>query len=122
MIRYKISKIYKITKKEIFFYHHNYIMKRKKTKKLSIRKARTISKKKYSQLLKKKKTRKRMSKKEKKDLDKALFVNYCKCIKKIKYSKSYKKGAEYPICLTSVYKKRGITPPKNIIKKCKHYK
>jgi hypothetical protein len=110
-----------MTKKRDFFYHH-YYMARKKTRKRSIKKARTVSKKNYSQLLKKKKTKKRMTKKENKDLDKALFVNYCKCIKKIKYSKSYEKGAEYPICLSSVYKKRGIKPPRNITKKCKKYR
>lgn len=90
-------------------------------KKKSIQKARMVSKKKYSQLLKKKKTKKRLTKKEKKNLDRALFVNYCKCIKKIKYDKNYEKGIEYPICVSSIYKKRGFKVPKDISKKCKQY-
>ena len=94
----------------------------KKTKKRkSIRTARMVSKKRYSNLIKKKKSRKRMTKRDKKDLDRALFVNYCKCIKKLKYSKDYEKGLEYPICTSSIYKKRGIKPPKDITKKCKLY-
>ena len=97
-------------------------MARKKTKKRkSIRTARMVSKKRYSNLIKKKKSRKRMTKRDKKDLDRALFVNYCKCIKKLKYSKDYEKGLEYPICTSSIYKKRGIKPPKDITKKCKLY-
>tara|TARA_Y100000996_G_C22521505_1_gene642667 strand:- start:1126 stop:1410 length:285 start_codon:yes stop_codon:yes gene_type:complete len=92
-----------------------------KKKKKSIKNARMVSKKRYSQLIKKKKTRKRMTKRDKKDLEKALFVNYCKCIKRLKYSKEYEDGLEYPICMSSVYKKRGFTPPKNIYKKCKQY-
>jgi len=77
-----------------------------------------ISKKRYTKLLKKK----RLTKKEKKDLDRALFVNYCKCIKHLKYSKKYKKGVEYPICISSVYKKRKLKPPKNISQKCRNYR
>ena len=92
-----------------------------KKKKKSIKNARMVSKKRYSQLIKKKKTRKRMTKRDKKDLETALFVNYCKCIKRLKYSKEYEDGLEYPICMSSVYKKRGFTPPKNIYKKCKQY-
>tara|TARA_B100001115_G_scaffold145106_1_gene113213 strand:+ start:14438 stop:14722 length:285 start_codon:yes stop_codon:yes gene_type:complete len=92
-----------------------------KKKKKSIKNARIVSKKRYSQLIKKKKTKKRMTKRDKKDLDKALFVNYCKCIKRLKYSKEYEDGLEYPICMSSVYKKRGFKPPKNISKKCKQY-
>ena len=64
-------------------------------------------------------SRKETNKKENKDLDRALFVNYCKCIKKIKYAKEYKPGAEYPVCMSSVYKQRGIKPPKDVTKKCK---
>lgn len=81
-----------------------------------------VSKKRYSQLLKKKQGRKRMTERDKKDLDKALFVNYCKCIKKLKYSKDYEKGLEYPICTSSVYTKRGLKPPKDITKRCKYYR
>ena len=38
-----------------------------------------------------------------------------------KYSNEYERGAEYPICMNSIYKKRNITPPKNVSKKCKGY-
>ena len=76
-----------------------------------------ISKKKYSQLLKKK----RLTRKERKNLDHALFTNYCKCIKRLKYSRSVPKGVEYPICINSIYKNRNKTPPKDIKKKCKRY-
>ena len=96
-------------------------MARRKTKKKSIKKARTVSKKKYDKLVKKKKTKKRMTKKEKQQLDQALFVNYCKCIKKLKYSKEYEEGLEYPICMSSVYTKRGFKAPKNVKEKCKKY-
>ena len=93
--------------------------KKHKHMKKSIRRARTISKKRYTHLLNKRRTKKRMTNKDKKELDRALFVNYCKCIKKLKYSKEYKAGTEYPICMSSVYKKRGIKPPKNVSNKCK---
>ena len=96
-------------------------MARRKTKRRSIKKARTVSKGKYDKLVKKKKTKKRMTKKEKQQLDQALFVNYCKCIKKLKYSKEYEEGLEYPICMSSVYKKRGFKAPKNVKEKCKKY-
>ena len=46
-----------------------------------------ISKKTYDNLIKRKK--KKLSKKKNDKLDRALFINYCKCIKKIKYSKKY---------------------------------
>jgi len=87
----------------------------------SIRKARTIGKKRYTNLIRKKRTKKRMTKKEKQQLNHALFINYCKCIKKLKYSKEYEEGLEYPICISSIYKKRGFKPPTDIQKKCKKY-
>ena len=87
----------------------------------SIRKARTIGKKRYTKLIRKKRTKKRMTKKEKQQLNHALFINYCKCIKKLKYSKEYEEGLEYPICISSIYKKRGFKPPTDIKKKCKKY-
>ena len=90
-------------------------------KRRSIKKARTIGKKKYSKLLRKKRTKKKMTKKEKRQLDHALFINYCKCIKSLKYSKKYEEGIEYPICTSSIYKKRGFKPPKTIQKKCRKY-
>ena len=96
-----------------------FIMAPKKGK--SIRNVRTIGKKKYKNLIRKKKTKKRMTQKDKKELDHALFINYCKCIKKLKYSKEYEEGIEYPICSSSIYNNRGFRPPKNIKKKCKKY-
>jgi hypothetical protein len=87
------------------------------TRRKSIKRVRMISKKKYTQLLKKK----RVTRNERNNLDHALFTNYCKCIKRLKYSKTVPKGAEYPICISSIYKNRGRTPPRNIKKKCKKY-
>ena len=92
----------------------------KKKKRISIKNAKMISKKNYKKLLKKKKSKKRLSKKDKEKLNRALFVNYCKCIKKLKYSKKYEIGFEYPICMSSIYKKRGLKPPKDVKKKCKN--
>ena len=96
--------------------------RRNRTKRKSIKRAKIISKRKYSQLIKKKKSKKRMKKMDKKKLERALFINYCKCIKKLKYSKKYKKGIEYPICMSSVYKKRGFIPPKHISNQCRKYR
>ena len=95
-------------------------MERKK-KKRSLQKTKKIGKNKYEKLIRKKKTKKRMTKKETKELQHALFINYCKCIKKLKYSKEYEENLEYPICMSSIYTKRGFTPPKKIKKKCKGY-
>tara|TARA_B100001123_G_scaffold321675_1_gene360799 strand:- start:4103 stop:4351 length:249 start_codon:yes stop_codon:yes gene_type:complete len=81
-----------------------------------------VSRKRYSQLIKKKRSKKRMTKRDKNDLERALFINYCKCIKKLKYSKKYKKGVEYPLCISSVYKRRGLKHPKYIIKQCQEYR
>jgi len=75
-----------------------------------------ISEKKYKDLQSKKKTKKKMTSKEKKLLDKALYSKYCKCLK-IFESKNQSKG--YPICMNSIYKNRGFTPPYNASKKCK---
>ena len=91
--------------------------KRTVKRKYSIKKARMISEKKYKELLNKK----RLTKKEKKQLDRALFVKYCKCIKKIKYSKDYDSGVEYPICMSTIYNNRGIKAPTGVTKKCKNY-
>ena len=35
--------------------------------------------------------------------------------------KKYEEGIEYPICTSSIYKKRGFKPPKTIQKKCRKY-
>ena len=85
--------------------------KKRKSLKLS------ISEKKYKSLIeKRKKSNTSLSKKEKKQLDDALFVKYCKCLKKFE-SEGDAKG--YPICMNAVYKQRKIKPPKNPVKKCK---
>jgi len=84
----------------------------KKRKSLKLR----ISEKKYKSLLKRRKGNTSLSKKEKKQLDDALFVKYCKCLKKFE-SEGDAKG--YPICMNAVYKQRKIKPPKNPVKKCK---
>ena len=77
----------------------------------------SISEKKYKALLEKRRRyNTSLSKKEKKQLDDALFVKYCKCLKKFE-SEGESKG--YPICMNAVYKQRKIKPPKNAIKKCK---
>ena len=77
----------------------------------------SISEKKYKALLKKRRRyNTSLSKNEKKQLDDALFVKYCKCLKKFE-SEGESKG--YPICMNAVYKQRKIKPPKNAIKKCK---
>ena len=77
----------------------------------------SISEKKYKALLEKRRRyNTSLSKKEKKQLDDALFVKYCKCLKKFE-SEGDSKG--YPICMNAVYKQRKLKPPKNAIKKCK---
>jgi len=90
---------------------------RKRVGKKKIKDARMIPKEKYQELLKKK----RLTKQEKKILDKALFLNYCKCVKSIKYSRKNERGVEYPICMSSIYLKRGKIAPKGIAEKCKEY-
>jgi len=89
----------------------------RKPRKWSIKQARMISKKKYESLLR----RKKLTLSEKKQLDRALFVNYCKCIKTLKYSKKYSKGSEYPICNQSIYKQRNLKSPKNVNIRCRDY-
>ena len=76
----------------------------------------SISEKKYKALLEKRRYNTSLSKNEKKKLDDALFVKYCKCLKKFE-SDGDAKG--YPICMNAVYKQRKIKPPKNAVKKCK---
>lgn len=93
-----------------------------KSKKKSLKKARILSKTKYEDYLKKRKTKKKLNKKQNKDLDHALFINYCKCIKYLKYNGKVDKGLEYPICTSSIYNKRGFKSPKNIKMKCKQYR
>ena len=92
--------------------------KRKNTRKKNIK----VNK--YNKLIQQKQNGK-LTKKKSKWLDKRLQNKLCKCIKGLKSSKKkkrYKKGSEYPICLSSIYTKRGFKPPKLAIKSCKKKK
>ena len=64
-------------------------------------------------------SRKRLSKNQKKNLDKALHIKYCKCVKDLKYSK--KNPAAYGICANSVYKNRGYELPPRAARDCEKY-
>ncbi len=55
-------------------------------------------------------------------LRRELFVNYCKCLKTIRYNPAIKPGIEYPLCNSTIYTKRGFTVPRGIAKRCKRYK
>ena len=76
----------------------------------------SISETKYKQLISQKRGRKKMTSKDKKLLDNALYVKYCRCLKDFEFRKKDKRG--YPICMNSVYKNRGFKPPKNASKLC----
>ena len=91
-------------------------------KKKSLQKSRILSKKNYEDYLQKRGKKKKLTKKQNKELDHTLFIKYCKCIKHLKYNKKVDKGLEYPFCTSSVYTKRGFTPPTNIKMKCKQYR
>jgi len=83
---------------------------RRKTMKL------TISENKYKHLVSLRKSKKKMSSKNKKLLDDALYVKYCKCLKEFEFTRKDVRG--YPICMNSVYKNRGFKPPRNASKRC----
>lgn len=93
--------------------------KPKKSKTLKKTKTKMISKTKYKELIKKRQHHKKLSLKERKQLDEALLVNYCSCVKSLKYSTKVKDYLEYPVCMSSIYKKRGFRVPKNVTAKCK---
>ena len=97
---------------------------KKKNPKYSLKRAkkRIVSKKKYKELIKKRQHHKKLSLKERKQLDEALFVNYCSCVKSLKYDPKVKDYLEYPVCMSSIYKKRGFKPPKGVTQKCGNYK
>ena len=66
-------------------------------------------------------SKKRLSKNQKKSLDKALHIKYCKCVKDLKYGQ--KNPAAYGICANSVYKNRGYEMPPRAARNCdKYYK
>ncbi len=84
--------------------------KRKKSMKLS------ISKDRYKRLVSKKMKRQRMTRHEKKLLNDALYIKYCRCLKALE-SKDYQ-SKTYPICMNSVYKRRKVKPPYNAARRC----
>jgi len=92
--------------------------------KYSLQKAkkRIVSKKKYQELIQKRQHNQKLSLNERKKLDEALFVNYCSCVKSLKYDDKVKDYLEYPVCMSSIYKKRGFKPPKGVTQKCGKYK
>ena len=94
--------------------------KPKRSKKRS--KKRMISNTKYKELIKKRQHNKKLTPSQRKKLDHALFINYCSCIKSLKDDKKVKDYLEYPVCMSSVYKKRGFTPPKGLTARCGKYK
>jgi len=96
----------------------------KKKPKYSLKryKKRMISKTKYKELIAKRQHNKKLTPNQRKKLDHALFTNYCSCVKSLKYDKKVKDYLEYPVCMSSVYKKRGFTPPKGVTKRCSKYK
>jgi hypothetical protein len=81
-----------------------------------------ISKKEYKSLIAARQHHHKLSLAQRKKLDEALLVNYCSCLKHVRGDKKVKKGLEYPICMSSVYKKRGFSYPKNAKKRCKTVK
>ena len=83
----------------------------KRKQKLSLK----ISEKRYQELVSMKKSKKKMSLKDKKSLDSALYAKYCMCLQKLERGDAN----PYPICMNSVYKNRGIKPPKNASRNCK---
>jgi len=98
--------------------------KQKPNQKFSLKKSkkRMISKKKYKDLIEKRQHSVELSLNQRKQLDHALFVNYCSCVKSLKYNEKVKDYLEYPICLSAIYKKRGFTPPKGVTARCGKYK
>lgn len=98
--------------------------KQKPKQKFSLKKSkkRMISKKKYQDLIEKRQHNFELSLNQRKQLDHALFVNYCSCVKSLKYNEKVKDYLEYPICLSAIYKKRGFTPPKGVTARCGKYK
>lgn len=97
-------------------------VKRKQIFSLKKSKKRMISKKKYQELIKKRQHNKKLTLKQRKQLDEALFINYCSCIKSLKYDSKVKDYLEYPVCMSSIYKKRGFKSPKGVTVRCSKYK
>ena len=99
-------------------------MKQPIKKKYSLKrsKKRMISKTKYKELIAKRQHHKKLTPSQRKKLDHALFINYCSCVKSLKYDKKVKDYLEYPVCMSSIYKKRGFKVPKGVTARCSKYK
>ena len=93
---------------------------RKRTKSKSKSLKMNMSEKNYNKLLNMKLKNKKLSKTQKKSLDKALHMKYCKCVKSIKYGQ--KNPGAYAICAHSVYKNRGLDMPFRAARDCSNYK
>ena len=72
-----------------------------------------LSEKEYKKYIKMKQKNK-LSKKKTKQLKKKLQQKYCKCIQKIKNNNN----SQFPICTSSIYKRRGFKPPESLNKNC----
>ena len=96
--------------------------KNKPKRSLKRSKKRMISQTKYKELIKKRQHHKKLTPNQRKQLDHALFINYCSCVKSLKYDKKVKDYLEYPVCMSSIYKKRGFKIPKGVTKRCGSFK
>ena len=120
-------------------YNHRSKTRKSKTRRINRRKRSQTNRRKRSQTNRKSKRRtpmklnmsennyrkllskKRLSKNQKKTLDKALHIKYCKCVKDLKYKQN--NPAAYGICANSVYKNRGYEMPPRAARNCdKYYK
>jgi len=90
-------------------------MTKRKTKRKNMKLS--ISENKYKKLISQRRSKKKMSSKDTKLLNDALYVKYCKCIKKFEFTKKDKVSG-YPICMNSIYIRRGIKSPKHASKLC----
>ena len=77
-----------------------------------------MSQSKYKSLILKRQHHKKLSHEERKQLDRELLKKYCSCVKKLKYNESLPKNIKYPVCLNSIYKKRGFKSPKGVSRRC----
>ena len=114
----KISK--KISKRSNIKKLKRKFFSKKISKKISTPIKMNISEKTYKKLLDMKKNKKTLSKYQEKNLDKALHIKYCTCVKSLKYGQKNKSA--YGICANSVYKNRGIDMPFRSAINCKKYK
>ena len=97
-------------------------MTKSKDKRTKRRSNKIISDKKYKELIKKRQHHKKLSLTERKQLDNALFIKYCSCVKSLKFDKNVKDYLEYPFCMNSIYKQRGFSAPPDVTEKCSKVK